>query len=233
MFCFRGFTQRAHFLRTEWEDQNLLGRLRGGGSSTSLISLQAFPRVFSHQRRIPLVHYTVMRAACLGPLRKVRQFIQRRREVSGKYNTVRKVIEPKDEGSALNLVTEMPMISSAEFRVEGRGQESYTSASVISLLPAKNGAASFNKGSTSFSTAPTSSPVFCARSSSVPPRSNANTMGTTFVQKVSTKKPTRARNSGAVGELWLAGNRWEGWASARNCAMMADSVRVSSMMPLE
>ena len=55
----------------------------------------------------------------------------------------------------------------------------------------------------------------------------ANTFGKTFVKNVSTKKDTRARNSGASGEEFEAGRRCDGKASAKKLETMADSVTIA------
>ena len=55
----------------------------------------------------------------------------------------------------------------------------------------------------------------------------AKILGLTFVKNVSTKKETRARNSGASGEECEAGRRCDGKASARKLETIADSVMIA------
>ena len=104
-----------------------------------------------------------------------------------------------------------------------------TSAMVNFSWPSKKGLAFSNSGSISFLMASTISFVFDSLSASSCTLSVANIFGITLVMNVSTKKETRARNSGASGEEFDAGRRCDGKASAKKLETMADSV----IIPLE
>lgn len=109
----------------------------------------------------------------------------------------------------------------------------HTSANVNLSLPPKYGPEApdptTNKGSTSLSTTATSSSPFLSLSSLLASLKIPAHIGCTLATYVSAKKLMRARDSGAVAESLLAGKRWEGCASARNCALMADSLIISSL----
>lgn len=102
------------------------------------------------------------------------------------------------------------------------------SARVSLLLPPKKGPASFNNGSISLVMPLTSSCALSFASSAVLAKRALNQKLLTLVNHASTKKAIRALVKGPLGSD-EAGRRWDGYASARNCATTADSVTISPL----